>query len=139
MNISEKIQNDYNVAVQTNSSILKYALDDLLNLISSNRNNENDIFDSMECLIEERGQKIIRTIRKNHISTIEIDVYVMNLYNQYLTTFKYKKDRRIVLKTMTDEVMHPHENWNKKIEAEPKVIQMRRNNLIEKLKVLFWF
>ena len=139
MNISEKIQNDYNIAVQTNSSILKYALDDLLNLISSNRNNENDIFDSMECLIEERGQKIIRTIRKNHISTIEIDVYVMNLYNQYLTTFKYKKDRRIVLKTMSDEVMHPHENWNKKIEAEPKVIQMRRNNLIEKLKVLFWF
>lgn len=129
MNIRENIVNDYNDAVRKSYSITKFALSKLLDNIE-NCENDDQVFKTIDQLIEERGQKIMKNSLRSNGKNVENDIFLMNLYNTYLWEHQFKKKRQIVL--IYDENEVNNFNYDKNLEHEPKEI-VRKKSWIEKI------
>lgn len=99
--------------------MLKFVLEELLIRIG-NTSDDKKIINIVEHIIDEKGAKVVRLLRKSKIREIEIDVYSINVYNSYLCRYVFKKNRQILYQHRF-AVNTPY--WNKEFDIEPKIIK----------------
>ena len=75
---------------------------------------DEDIFVKLDKLIMERGNKIVKQMKRLKDNDIEQEMFEQNIYNQYVSDFKYKTHRPIYYECEVEGFL----NTNLQVETE---------------------
>ena len=120
MEMNQFLQQELKEAKSKRYALVAFALEELISNIDET-DTEKEIFRTIENSINERGQKVLKYMKRNKINKIENDIFIINLYNNYLCRFHFQKNRQIVYEYTEDSPLEP--DWNRETEIEPKVIR----------------
>lgn len=126
MKLKNIIIQDLENAKKNKVRMVQFALEELLSKIG-NLSNDRNVADVLEDIIEEKGEKALRLIRKNKTNNAELHNFSINLYNSYLCEYIFNKRRRIIYNF---DYVDNNPKWDKDYEIEPKILNYKRKKFL---------